>query len=204
MVVCNSPPNFVIMRFFILIASVFLPAITIAQASDFISVKKRNNRTVRSYFPGTPIVFQTVNGNYFNGYVEAVRNDSVFIKQYDIRSVPTPWGVSKQDTVGVYISGIHYKDMRMMVYEKRRSFGFIRSGTIFIIGGLGYAGLNLINGQYLNEPTGSKDNVKKLGIAFGVAGAGFLLKYLNNRSQRNHKKYRIEYIRMNTPDPKGA
>ena len=187
-----------------LISCFLFPACTVAQVSDFITVKKRNNLTVRSYFPGSPIVCQTTYGQYFNGYVEAVRNDSVFIKQYDIRSVPSMWGVSKIDTTGSYITGIHYREIQMMIYQRRQSFGFIRSGTIFIIGGLGYAGLNLINGQYLNEPNGSKENRKKLGIALGVAGGGFLLKYLNNRSQRNHKKYRVEYIRMNMPKPKSA
>jgi hypothetical protein len=191
------------MRFFLLICYFVAPAFAIAQVSDFITVKKRNNRTVRSYFPGSPIVCQTVYGNYFNGYVQAVRNDSVFIKQYEIRSIPNQWGVRTVDTVGSYLSGIHYQDIRMMVYEKRRSFGFIRSGTIFIIGGLGYAGLNLINGKYLGEPNGNKDNLRKLGIAFGVAGGGFLLKYLSNRSQ-HPKKYRVEYIRMAIPKTRGA
>jgi hypothetical protein len=192
------------MRFLMLLCSLVLPVFTVAQVSDFITVKKRNNRTVRSYFPGAPIVCQTAYGQYLNGYVEAVRNDSVFVKQYDIRSVPNMWGVSKIDTVGSYITGIHYKEIRMMIYERRRSFGFVRSGTIFIIGGLGYAGLNLINGQYLREPNGNKENLKKLGIAAGVAGSGFLLKYLNNRSQRNHKKYRVEYIRMTSPKSRSA
>ena len=187
-----------------LLSCFLLPVFTVAQVSDFITVKKRNNRTVRSYFPGAPIVCQTAYGHYLDGYVEAVRNDSVFIKQYDVRAIPNMWGVSKIDTVASYVTGIHYKEIRMMIYERRRSFGFLRSGTIFIIGGLGYAGLNLINGQYLGEPNGNKENLKKLGIAAGVAGGGFLLKYLNNRSQRNHKKYRVEYIRMNTPKPKGA
>jgi hypothetical protein len=192
------------MRFLLLTCYILVPAISLAQVSDFITVKKKNDRTVKSYFPGSPIVCETYSGNFFNGYVEAVRNDSVFIKQYDIRPIPSMWGVSKIDTVATYITGVHYKNIRMMIFEQRKSFGFIRSGTIFIIGGLGYAGLNLINGGYLNEPVMSNDNRRKLGIAAGVAAGGFLLKYFSNRSRRNHKKYRIEYIRMNTAKPKGA
>jgi hypothetical protein len=181
-----------------------LPAVTFSQASDFITVKKKNNRTMKSYFPGSPITCQTVYGNYFNGYVEAVRNDSVFIKQYDIRPVPGIYGAVKMDTLTSYINGVHYKDIRAMIFEKRRSFGFLRNGTILIIGGLGYAGLNVVNGKYLGEPIMKGGNLKRLGIAFGVAGTGFLMKYLNNRSEHNERKYRVEYIKMTTPKPRGA
>jgi hypothetical protein len=181
-----------------------IPAISIAQASDFIAVKKRNNRTMRSYFPGTPIICQTIYGNYFDGYVTAVRNDSVFIKQYDIRPVPGMYGIARMDTVTSYITGLHYKDIRILNFQRRQSFGLFRNGTILIIGGLGYAGLNMVNGKYLNEPVLKGGNLRKLGIAAGVAGAGFILKYLNKRSQHNEKKYRVEYIRMTVPKQRGA
>jgi hypothetical protein len=192
------------MRLFVLTCYFLIPAICVAQVSDFITVKKRNNRTVKSYFPGSPIICETFYGNHFNGYVDAVRNDSVFIKQYDIRQVPTMWGVAKLDTIATYVTGVHYKHIRMMIFKERASLGFIRSGTIFIIGGLGYAALNIINAGYLRQSVKDKDNLEKLGIAGGVAGAGFLLKYLDNRSRRNHKKYKIEYIHMNTPKLRGA
>ena len=183
---------------------IVLPSLVFSQASDFITVKKKNNRTMKSYFPGAPITCQTVYGNYFNGIVEAVRNDSVFIRQFEVVSIPTPWGVNKIDTAGSYVTGMHYKEIRLMVFEQRRSFGFFRTGTIFIIGGLGYAGLNLINGQYLNESITGNENMKKLGLAGGVAGAGFVMRFLNKRSQRDEKKYRVEYIRMTIPKPRGV
>ena len=192
------------MRVLIFFYIFLTPAITIAQASDFITVRKKNNRTVKSYFPGAPIACQTVFGHYFNGIVEAVRNDSVFIRQYDVLSIPTMWGVSKIDTLTSYLNGIHYKDIRVLELQQRKSFGFFRSGTIFIIGGLGYAGLNIINGGYLNESVAGKENRKKLGIALGVAGAGFIMKYLHNRSNRFERKYKVEYIRMTVPKRRGA
>ena len=91
-----------------------------------------------------------------------------------------------------------------MIFNKRQSFRFLKYGTIFIVGGLGYVALNLINGAYLHESVSNKENMKKLGIAVGVAGGGFLLQYLQIRSERNIKKYRIDYIRMNTRLLKGA
>jgi hypothetical protein len=170
-----------------------------SQASDFVVVKKRNNRTIRSYFPGSAISCQTVYGNYLNGIVDAVRNDSVFVKQYDIRSVPNMWGVAKIDTLGSYINGIHYKDIELFEMGNRESFGFIKNGTLFMIGGLGYAALNVINGKYLKESiTGSK-NRKSLGIALGVAGAGLIMNRIHSYNSRRGRKYRVEYIHMSGP-----
>ncbi|MEJ7738875.1 MAG: hypothetical protein WKF97_15735 [Chitinophagaceae bacterium] len=167
-----------------------------SQGSDFITVKKRNNRTLRSYFPGAVIRCQTVYGNYISGSVHAVRNDSVFVKEYDIRAVPTPWGVSKIDTLGTFIIGFHYKDIDMVIFENRASFGFIRNGALLIIGGLGYGMLNVLNGRYLDQPIGDAENRKSLAVAFGVAGAGYMMNRLHKFNNRNGKKYRVEYVRM--------
>lgn len=167
--------------------------------SDFIRVKKRNNRTLKTFFTGSFISCQTVYGNYISGIIRDVRNDSVFIKEFDIRTVPNQWGVSSVDTLGSYIVGIHYKDIDIVIFPKHESFGFLKNGTLFIIGGLGYATLNLVNGKYLNESITSQDNLKSLGISLGVAGVGFLMNRLRKINNRNGKSYQVEYIRMNDP-----
>ncbi|MEO7531393.1 MAG: hypothetical protein ABIS69_08280 [Sediminibacterium sp.] len=167
--------------------------------SDFIKVKKRNNRTLKTFFTGSLISCRTVYGNYISGIVRDVRNDSVFIKEFDIRSVPNQWGVSSVDTLGSFIVGIHYKDIETVVFPKRESFGFVKNGSLFIIGGLGYATLNLVNGKYLNESITSSDNLKSLGISLGVAGVGFLMNRLRKINNRNGKRYTVEYVRMNDP-----
>src|SRR4051812_28238442 len=92
-----------------------------SQASDFIKVKKRNNRTLKTFFPGSLISCQTVYGNYIGGIINAVRNDSVFIKEYDVRAVPNQWGVASVDTLGSSIVGIHYKDIETVVFKNRES-----------------------------------------------------------------------------------
>lgn len=183
---------------FLLILS-SLSVTSFSQASDFIKVKKRNNRTLRSYFPGSAISCETVYGNHIQGMVYAVKNDSVFIKEYDIRSIPNIWGVAKIDTVGTYVVGIHYKDIEMLEMKKRESFGYIKNGTIFIIGGIGYAALNLINGKYLKESITGKQNRKSLGIALGVTGAGFVMNRWRRYNNRNGKRYRVEYVHMEGP-----
>lgn len=180
---------------FILFILFSISATSFSQASDFIVVKKRNNQTLRSYFPGSTISCQTVYGNYIGGVVYDVRNDSIFVKEYDIRTVPNMVGLAKVDTVGSYIIGIHYIDLELFELQNHESFGFIKNGTIFIIGGLGYAALNLINGKYLKESITGPKNRKSLGIALGVAGAGFLMNRLH-KYKNKRKKFKVEYVHM--------
>ena len=185
------------MRSFLLFTILLLVASAgFSQASDFVTVRKKNNRTYTTYFPGSFINCETVYGHYIHGIVQAVHSDSIFVKQYDVRMVPTPFGVNAIDTLGSYTFGIYYKDIDVVIVPRKQSFGYIKNGTIFILGGLGYALLNLVNGKYLKESVTSRANIKSLGISFGVAGMGYLLNRLHLSNNRNGKKYRVEYVHM--------
>ena len=182
--------------FLLFLLSHFFCVLVFSQASDFIVVKK-HDRTVKSYFPGLPIALQTTSFSWVNGWITAIRNDSIFIKEYDVRQVPTIWGTTTTDTAGTYIVGVHYKEIERIEFnEKGGGFGFVTNGAIFMIGGLGYAFLNVVNGQYLHESITDSKNMTSLGIALGVAAAGFIL---NRISHAKNKKWRyaIEYVRMN-------
>lgn len=190
-------------RFSILMCLLLSSFLAFSQASDFIVVKKKNNRTLKTYFPGTPIVLETVDYRYFSGIIQSVRNDSVFIKQYDVRTLMNQWGTTSVDTVGSYLIQLHYKDINKVVFDRKESFWFIKNGTLFMIGGLGYAALNVINGAYLKEPITDKRNLQSLAIALGVAGGGYVLNRIQHLRNKNGKRYRIEYIRMNDVKLKG-
>ena len=69
----------------------------------------------------------------------------------------------------------------------------VTPGRILIIGGTGYALLNVINGAYLHESVTSSKNLTSLGIAAGAVGTGILINYLTKHS----RKYHVEYIHMN-------
>jgi hypothetical protein len=189
--------TFSTMRYLLIIFLSITCLATKAQVmSDFITVKKKNNRTVKTYMPGNAISFVTVFGYSYDGWITAIRNDSVFLKIYDIRTMPTQFGTSTVDTVGSFSPGLPFKDIFKININKKQSFGFIKQGTALIIGGLGYAALNIINGAYLNEPLTDKKNLTSLGIAMAVAGTGFIL----NKTSRNKLKrnpYKIIYVHMN-------
>jgi len=173
-----------------------------AQVSDFITVKKKNNRTLKTFFPGSAISFETSSGSYVSGTIDIIRNDSLFIKMFDIRTYPTQFGVTKIDTFGTYSLGFHYKEIAKVDVGKKDHFAFIKNGTIFMIGGLGYAVLNVVNGKYLDESITSDENLKSLGIALGVAGAGFIMNRIYHHNKKNGKKYKIIYVRMSEEEMK--
>lgn len=172
---------------------------SVAQMSDFISVKKPNGRTVKTFMPGNPIQLTTIEGRGFEGWITQIRNDSVFIKVYDIRTLPTQFGTTMVDTVGSFQFGLPYQNIFRIEVKDRNSFNFITNGTIFMIGGLGYAALNVINGAYLKEPLTDSQNLTSLGIALGVAGAGYLLNRIDHHKKNTGKKYKIVYVRMSDP-----
>jgi hypothetical protein len=180
-------------RALLLFIFISVAAKSFSQASDFISVKKRNNRTLKTFFPGVQISFETFDKRQVSGTITAIRNDSVFIKEWDVRPMINSLGIPVTDTVGTYLSGFHYKEINKVEVSDRMKLQQLTPGRILIIGGTGYALLNVINGAYLHQSITSAKNLTSLGIAAGAVGAGFLTNYLVKRSNRYH----VEYIRMN-------
>ncbi len=178
----------------VLLLLIFLTASVkiFSQASDFITVKKRNNKTVKSFFPGVPISLQTYDKRQASGMITAIRNDSIFVQEYDIRQMINYMGIPFLDTVGQYLSGFNYKEIEKVDVSDKIKNPEATIGNILIIGGAGYAALNLINGAYLHEPVTDSKNLTSLGIAAGAVATGFLLKYIG----KHKNKYHIEYVHM--------
>jgi len=166
---------------------------TFSQASDFIVVKKRNGRTVKTFFPGLPISFATVDKRQASGLIEAIRNDSIFVKEWDIRPTINSFGIPVTDTVAVYLAGFHYKEIGVVDVSDRMGMQQVTPARLLIIGGSGYIALNLINGAYQHQSVTSSKNLTSLGIAAGAITAGLLVNYIS----RHKNKFHVEYVHMN-------
>jgi hypothetical protein len=179
----------------ILLLLLFLagPVQMFSQVSDFITIKKGNNRTVKTFFTGVPISFETVDKRQASGLITAIRNDSIFLKEWDLRPMLNSLGFPFTDTVGVYLSGYHYKEIGKVDVSDRMRFQQVTVGRILIIGGTGYIALNLINGAIQHESVTSKKNLTSLGIAAGAVATGLLANFIS----RHANKYHVEYVRMN-------
>lgn len=166
---------------------------------DMMVLRDRNDRTVKSYFQGIPIVFGTRSGRYVEGTIRKVERDSLFIQRYDIRRAMTIWGTQVQDTVSVYWIAFHPNEIAW-IRKPKAKFEFVRDGTIFMIGGVGYAALHLINAGYLGEPV----DWTTIGISAGVAAAGFVMHKLRKRRYVIGEGYTVKYINtaINSPAEK--
>jgi len=167
-----------------------------AQLGDIITVRKPNGHTIQTFTKGSPIEFIDPNGRNVTGRIQDIRDDSVFLVQLDVRTLYGNTGAVLTDTIGAWTTGYHYRELvRIKVFHRG---GFVRNvlPTAMMIGGAGYAVLNVINGAYLDEPITDPENLQSLGIALGVFGAGFALKKLFPPNNYTKPKHEVRYIRM--------
>ena len=167
-----------------------------SQSTDFISVRKKNGRRIKTFIQGAPITFETVYGSPVDGWINRIKNDSVFVKIYDVRRYGTAWGSVILDTVGSSVVPFYYKEIgRIKIFDKRR-FNRMKIGKLLAIGGAGYLLLNLANGAYLEESVISKDNVQSIGIALGAVASGMFLNRFYKPDNFSRKRHRIVYVAM--------
>ena len=183
-------------KLLVTVSFLFLLLQAVAQVSDIISVRKKNGSILRTFFAGSPILFQTKDKAYIEGTIQYMRNDSIFLTVYDIRSALTHLGVTMSDTITRYTVGVHYKDiLRIKVFRYRR---FVRGKVdkLLMFGGAGYFGLNIVNGAYFSRPITEKQNLQALGISAGAFGAGWLIKRFFPVNRFSRKRHKIIYVSM--------
>ena len=184
------------LRLLILFGLLTFHSASLSQVSDFISVRKRNGRAIKTFMVGSPIVFESLYGSHVDGWISDIRNDSVFVKMYYTQTIVTLYGSRMLDTIGSYIVGIHHKAIgSIKVFKKRRSL-LAKLDKLLIIGGAGYLLLNLANGAYLKEGVTDDKNLRSLGISLGAIGVGLLINHFNTMNNFSSKKHQIVYVRM--------
>lgn len=169
-----------------------------SQGNDFIVVKKKNGRIVKTLNTGNAVIFQLKSKDYVNGWIENIKDDSLFIRIYNRQTFMTPMGFTVLDTVSIYLKPFYYKDIsRVKIYYRRR---FIRSKIDRILIGLGaiYFVTNLINAAYHKTSVTDPENLKRLGISLAAVGTGILMrkKVIDVDNHFSTKRHRIEYVNM--------
>ena len=173
-----------------------------AQQSDFIVLKKRNGRPLKTYYEGVFISAETNNGFGINGYIKDIRNDSIFVQQEITRLVPTEFG-SKIDTLR-FTFGVLYTEIGRFNYSgtqrygKKKGFVQVAVPKIMIIGGVGFIVLELVNTAYRGESLSDNNKLAAIGIAAGVAAAGFIWQKLQNKNNEVGGKFKVVYVKVKT------
>lgn len=170
-----------------------------SQQSDFIVLKKKNNRTLRTYYPGAFISAVTVNDFPINGFIVAIRNDSLIIRQEERKLMATDFGM-ELDTF-VYTIGIDYRQIKQFNYTRayswggRRGFVQVAVPKIMILGGAGFVVLETVNTLYRGESFKDDKKLVALGVAAGIAAAGWFIESRKKRNKKVGKKYKVVYVK---------
>jgi hypothetical protein len=98
---------------------------------------------------------------------------------------------------------LNYTDIRKYDHEVKSSSGVYRSRMVTIprilkFGGTGFLILELVNSVYRKESLNSGNTPLTLGIAAAVGATGFIWEAIRKKQESTGKKYRVEYIRMNS------
>src|SRR5215218_2915444 len=165
-----------------------------AQSPDYIAVRKKNGRTIKNFYAGSQILFQTNNGSYVQGPIKMIRNDTIFILLYDIRSFATNFGTLVRDTISVQTLAVNYKEIKRIGLSIRRNFLQRTVSPLLMIGGAGYFTLNLLNGTFFSSSVTSEEKLRTAGIAAGLFGIGYLINRLFSSDGFSKAKHKIVYV----------
>ena len=184
----------------LLFICIFCSVIVFAQSDDFIVLKKRNNRTLKTYGEGSFLSAKSNTGFQLNGFIRAIRNDSIYIRQQETRLMATEFGQTV-DTV-FYTFGIDYRNISEFYFSRQfdpimRKRGFVQTTLpgILMIGGTGFIALEVINTIYRKESLTAKGKMASLGIAAAVAGTGVVLQTIGNRKNKVGNRYKVYYVK---------
>jgi hypothetical protein len=173
-----------------------------AQNADYLVLKKKNGRILKTYYAGGFISAQTYDGFRINGFIRSIHNDSVQVLQEETQLMPTALGV-KLDTVR-YPFGIYYNQIKFFYYGsaysngKKRGFSQISLPKLLWICGLGFIAVELVNTAYRSEPIDQNNKLSALGIAGASALGGYLWSHISHKRNRAGGKYQVIYVRAHS------
>lgn len=176
----------------VLIISVFSFSSGISQSSDLIILKKKR-RTLQTLFPGNEINFNT-STRYYDGFIQSINHDSLFLFQYDIRQVPTSLGIYILDTLGTYPFAVNYKEITGFGKDMNKKFNWSGSGGALLGGGILLTTVGLGTWLFTKPNTRYYASAYLVGGAALLAGIGYLLAKSGSKGIRLGKKYSLEYI----------
>jgi hypothetical protein len=180
------------MKLTFLVILTFSFCISISAQADILLLQK-NDQTIKTWVSGSYINFQFSNYQWITGVIKMIRNDSISVRQMEIRTVPDRFGFPTIDTAWFGTIKLHVNEIRAM--PKKAKWGqFITNGSLLQLGSLAYIFLNLVNGFILNQSNTTGTNLTSLGIAGGVFIAGTILKATHKENILLGKKYTIKTI----------
>ena len=188
------PSGFVFLkmnRCFLIVIAILIANTSFGQ-SDFFQLKKRS-KVLQTWYKDNYIYCQLKNGQWINAVIHKIRDDSLYLRPYQVQTFINRLGLNYLDTTFYGLMTIHINSIHAFPKEDE-GFSYVKNGAIFKIAGGGYLLLNVINTLSDNEPVFGEDNLPKVGIAAGVIALGVVLGLTHKSTYIIGKKYHLEYI----------
>jgi hypothetical protein len=170
-----------------------------AQVADYIVIKNKRGRTLKTYFAGSSMMAETRDGVQLLGIVKEFKNDTMWFQQRETRLVPTAFG-TKVDSV-IYTFQIRPDQLQRFMWGKqyvngrRRGFTSFRIPELMIIAGEGFIALELANTLLSKQSIKERKSLPSLITAAGMAITGIAWKKIQRRRDQVGKRYFMEYIK---------
>ncbi|HYE56347.1 MAG TPA: hypothetical protein VD996_15970 [Chitinophagaceae bacterium] len=171
----------------------FLLAFTALHAQNNALILQKKGRTQKTYFAGHFIALQTKQGNYADGIITRITNDSLYIRHFDIEKTFTEYGGIYFDTAFRYTTSINVKDIGAIMRQINSS-NRNRNAKLLMIAGGGVLVLGAVNGIYRKDPPRDWYQPSSYISAGALLGGGLLLSRAAKRQMTLGKKYSIKIL----------
>jgi len=183
-----------------MIRTLLLLLVTFCYSSVFaqnnILLFQKHDKTVKTFFQGKYIAFDTKQGSSATGIITKIGKDTIYIRHFEIVATGTEYGGVYFDTSYRHTTAIHVKDIGALHPFKDRT-AMRNSGTILMMAGGGVMVLGAVNGIYRKESI--RDWYKPSGYisAVALAGTGFILKKISKKKFVIGRKYQLKILSIN-------
>jgi hypothetical protein len=175
----------------------FLLVNTFAIAQNNVLLLQKKGKTQQSFFPGHYISIKTKQGNFADGLITRIHQDTIYIRHFDIQQEVTQYGGVYFDTAFRYTTAIHINDIGALILHKSMAKNRA-NGNILLIAGGGVLALGAINGLYRKDPPREWYKPTAYISAGVLTGLGILLKRPGKSMLRAGKKYSFKILPLGT------
>jgi hypothetical protein len=180
-----------------ILSFLFLILSSLAAASQHnILLVRKNNKTIKTFFEGKYIAFDTKQKSTASGIITKISKDSLFVRYFDIIATGTPYGGVYFDTSFRFTTAIHVSDIGALHPFSDRS-GRARSGMIMMVAGGGILVLGAVNGLYRGDKIKEWYKPASFITAGAFAAAGYLWRKSSKKKLVIGRKYQLKILSIN-------
>jgi|GEM_PF-539914 len=169
-----------------------------AQSADYL-VLKNKGKTIRKYYSGDNISFTATSGAFFDGLINKIQGDTLYLQQFVIRYLPTTLGTYIIDTAGSFRYKYHYNQVLGIGQKANKNFNRKGSGAALLGGGA----VLVVGSGVVYLADRKKFSLPLLIASAGLATAGYFMAKgkKDNVGMRIGKKYQLVYMNMQNTKP---